>query len=115
MYTYNAKVLQVIDGDTYDLSVDLGFSLNIKIRVRLNGIDTPETTWRAKNEEEKERGIAAKSFVESLVLEKEVTIKSHYLGVYGRYIVDIFLPDSSSLRDVLVENNFEKGFCQKTV
>ena len=95
----------MVDGDTYDLSVDLGFNLDIKIRARLKDFDTPEITWRAKDEEEKKRGFEAKAFVESLILNKEVKIKSHYLGIYGRYVVEIFLQDNSSLKDLLAENN----------
>ena len=73
----------------------------------MKDIDTPETTWRAKNEEEKKRGLETKAFVESLILNKEVKIKSHYLGIYGRYIVDLFL-EESSLKDLLIENNYTK-------
>jgi micrococcal nuclease len=61
-FWYGATILRVIDGDTVDLMVDLGFSVHHKIRVRLYGINTPES--RTKNLKEKELGLKAKKFVE---------------------------------------------------
>ena len=58
MYLYNAKLVRVIDGDTIDAVIDLGFDVWIKKRVRLYGIDTPEP--RTRDLEEKKAGIAAK-------------------------------------------------------
>ena len=63
MYTYFVKSIdRVVDGDTIDISIDLGFDLTKKERVRLAGIDTPET--RTKNPKEKEMGYEAKEFLE---------------------------------------------------
>jgi micrococcal nuclease len=61
-FWYGATVLGVVDGDTVDLMVDLGFSVHHKIRVRLYGINTPES--RTKNLQEKELGLKAKKYVE---------------------------------------------------
>ena len=62
MYEYSIKnVVRVIDGDTVDVEIDLGFSLTKKERIRLAGIDTPET--RTKNDEEKKLGIDAKEYL----------------------------------------------------
>ena len=61
MYIYNAKLDRVVDGDTVDATVDLGFDTWKHIRVRLVGINTPET--RTRDLEEKARGLAAKDFV----------------------------------------------------
>ena len=58
MYTYHAEVLRVVDGDTVDVLIDVGFSTFRKERVRLYGINTPET--RTKDLEEKARGLADK-------------------------------------------------------
>ena len=57
-FCYNAKVLRVVDGDTIDLMVDLGFSIHHKVRVRLYGINTPES--RTRDLEEKALGLKAK-------------------------------------------------------
>ena len=61
-FWYGATILKVVDGDTVDLMVDLGFSVHHKIRVRLYGINTPES--RTKNLQEKELGLKAKKYVE---------------------------------------------------
>ena len=57
-YVYNAKLLRVIDGDTVDALIDLGFDTWVKKRIRLYGIDTPEV--RTRDKEEKKKGVAAK-------------------------------------------------------
>jgi len=59
-FSYGAKPLKVIDGDTIDLMIDLGFNIHHKIRVRLYGVNTPES--RTKDAAEKELGLKAKSF-----------------------------------------------------
>jgi len=61
-FWYGATILNVVDGDTVDLMVDLGFNVHHKIRVRLYGINTPES--RTKDLREKELGLKAKKFVE---------------------------------------------------
>jgi len=61
-FWYGATILNVVDGDTVDLMVDLGFSVHHKIRVRLYGINTPES--RTKDLKEKELGLKAKKFVD---------------------------------------------------
>ena len=65
MYTYNIDVLRVIDGDTIDASIDLGFDVKIKKRVRFMGINTPES--RTRDLEEKKKGLAAKARVAELL------------------------------------------------
>lgn len=59
-FWYGARVLNVVDGDTVDLMIDLGFDIHHKIRVRLYGVNTPES--RTKDAAEKEMGLKAKSF-----------------------------------------------------
>lgn len=61
-YFYRAKLQRVVDGDTVDLLVDLGFDILHKIRVRLHGVNTPES--RTRDLEEKALGLAAKDYVE---------------------------------------------------
>ncbi len=65
MYEYNAKVLRVVDGDTVDVLIDVGFSTFKKERVRLHGINTPEC--RTRDLEEKKKGLAAKDRLETLI------------------------------------------------
>ena len=59
MYEYNAELRRVVDGDTVDVTIDCGFNMHVKERVRLKGINTPE--FRTRDLEEKERGLAAKA------------------------------------------------------
>lgn len=86
MYTYKIKkILKVIDGDTVDLEIDLGFSITIKQRVRLKDIDAPET--RTKDLQEKDRGIISKSWLEiELSREGEWIIETYKEEKYGRIL-----------------------------
>ena len=89
-YEYKATVLRVVDGDTVDALVDLGFSTHRKIRVRLYGIDAPES--RTRDLEEKKRGLAAKARLVEILeeLDNKITIKSHGIGKYGRCLGELF-------------------------
>ena len=83
MYQYIAKLIRVIDGDTVDALVDLGFDVWVKKRIRLYGINTPET--RTRDLEEKKAGIAAKERLETLISECDgiFILESHGVGKYG--------------------------------
>jgi micrococcal nuclease len=85
MYEYKAKLDRVVDGDTVDVILDLGFDVHLFARIRLHGINTPET--RTKDLKEKERGLAAKARVEEL-LPKEFIVQSkeYDRGKYGRIL-----------------------------
>lgn len=107
MYKYKAFVTRVVDGDTYDVSVALGFGIKMDIRVRLHGIDTPET-WRPKTNSEREHGEKATKFVRDLILNKTVSIKTYKLGIYGRYSASVLLPDGRDLVSLLKMSSFEK-------
>ena len=63
MYNYNATVIKVVDGDTFDLDIDLGLGVHRHERVRLNGVNTPETYGVKKESQEYADGMAAKRFV----------------------------------------------------
>ena len=88
MYTYNIELLRVVDGDTIDAKIDLGFDVSVKKRVRFLGINTPES--RTRDLEEKARGLAAKDRVKQL-LEGANTIElnSHGVGKYGRSLGEL--------------------------
>tara|TARA_Y100000004_G_scaffold80492_1_gene90482 strand:+ start:37 stop:372 length:336 start_codon:yes stop_codon:yes gene_type:complete len=94
MYEYNAKVDRVVDGDTVDFIVDLGFNINIKIRTRLVGVDTPERgheDWR-KATEECARLLSSVADVRNASIghpEHWVKIRTEKTGKYGRWLVDI--------------------------
>lgn len=85
-YTYSAKILRVIDGDSYEVLCDVGFRTQIKITVRLFGINTPEIRG-----EEKEEGNKVKSFVKAAIEGKDVLIKTYKSpgDKYGRWLAEI--------------------------
>ena len=91
MYTYNAKVERVVDGDTVDALVDLGFDTWKKVRIRFYGIDAYES--RTRDLEEKEKGLLAKQRVIDILNENnnEFVLKSHGVGKYGRCLGEIFV------------------------
>jgi len=85
MYTYKAKLMRVVDGDTVDAEIDLGFGVFMKQRIRLYGINTPES--RTRDLEEKERGLAAKARLVE-ILGKEFIIETilNKRGKFGRIL-----------------------------
>ena len=96
MYTYKAKLDRIIDGDTVDANIDLGFDISVHKRIRLAGIDSPES--RTRDLEEKEKGLASKARLEELLKDGEFTLESKEVGKYGR-VLGVLLVDD-------VNNNF---------
>ena len=86
MYEYAVKeIVKVVDGDTVDIIIDLGFDLSKKERVRLAGIDTPES--RTRDLEEKKLGLEAKEFLERRLMEcAKLIVKTEKDGKYGRML-----------------------------
>jgi micrococcal nuclease len=90
MYTYKISPLKVVDGDTIDADIDLGFDIKVKKRIRFMGINAPES--RTKDLEEKAKGLAAKDRVKALLDGCEnVQLKSHGVGKFGRCLGEIML------------------------
>ena len=88
MYTYNIELLRVVDGDTIDAKIDLGFDVSVKKRIRFMGINTPES--RTRDLEEKARGLAAKDRVKQLLEGADVIqLESHGVGKYGRCLGEL--------------------------
>jgi micrococcal nuclease len=104
MYTYNAKVERVVDGDTIDDLVDLGFDIWKKVRIRFYGIDTHES--RTKDLEEKKKGLLAKQRVIDILNENnnEIILKSFGVDKYGRCLGEIFVSTlgETSLQKTLI-------------
>ena len=102
MYEYPCKIVRVVDGDTVDVDIDLGFSHWIhNERIRLYGIDTPEC--RTRDAEEKTAGLLAKKFVEdALHVGGTYTLTTKERGKFGRYLGVIMLSDRTSINAVLV-------------
>jgi len=98
MWTYRCKVLKVVDGDTVDVDIDLGFGIWQKNeRVRIMGIDTPES--RTRDKIEKKFGLAAKNKLKSLlgktaVLQTTINKKGEDMkGKFGRVLGDFLIKD----------------------
>ena len=100
-YIYRGKLERVVDGDTIDALIDVGFDVWVKKRIRYKGIDTWES--RTRNLEEKKLGLAAKARNKQLL--EEVSSKSGYfrlksygVGKYGRVLADIFIMDANGVQ-----------------
>ena len=93
MYEYNCKIKRVVDGDTVDVIIDLGFDIFYKSRVRLYGIDTPES--RTRNKDEKVRGLMSKQYLINELEKGQVVIKTHKdkKGKFGRVLGSIMADD----------------------
>ena len=108
MYTYFVKsVDRVVDGDTIDISIDLGFDLTKKERVRLAGIDTPET--RTKNPKEKEMGYQATEFLEMHLMEAtKLTVKTEKAGKFGRMLGWLYKSekDVTSINEIMIDEGY---------
>jgi|TARA_R110002012_G_scaffold271673_5_gene456889 micrococcal nuclease len=107
MYEYEVKeVVRVVDGDTIDVVFDLGFSLFKKERIRLAGIDTPET--RTRDLEEKKLGLEAKEKVEEALTAAELIVcQTEKEGKYGRILGWLFLDGSAgSFNKQLIDEGF---------
>ena len=105
MYKYRCKLLRVVDGDTADVMIDLGFDTWIKSRLRFKGVDTWEK--RTRDKEEKIKGLAATAFTQTYLElnEGKFTIQSFGKGKYGRVLAEIFIDgEEKSLNELLIEN-----------
>ena len=105
-HIYSAKVVRVVDGDTADAMIDLGFDTWVKKRIRFFGVDTWES--RTRNLEEKKKGLAAKAYVKDLLensYEGKFLLKSHGVGKYGRVLGELFVKGHDiSVNELLKEN-----------
>ena len=108
MYEYKVKILKVVDGDTVDVDIDLGFGVVLSDeRVRIMGIDTPES--RTRDKVEKKFGLASKARLKSLlgktgILKTQINKKGEDMkGKFGRILGDFVAEDGRMVTDILVE------------
>ena len=103
---YSCKLVRVVDGDTCDAMIDLGFDTWVKKRIRFYGVDTWES--RTRNKEEKIKGLAAKAYTKDLLENSDdgkFSIISHGVGKYGRVLGELFISgQEKSLNELLKEN-----------
>ena len=107
MYEYSVKVVKVIDGDTVDVDIDLGFGVWIhKERVRLHGIDTPES--RTSDATEKVFGLKAKAFLEKWITAGDVTLRTKTYdakGKFGRILGELWYAGEHNINQKLIDNH----------
>lgn len=105
-YIYTAKIINIVDGDTVDMIVDLGFGTYVKDRFRLARIDTAELN--SKDQAERILAQDAKNWLLH-VLNKEVIFKSIKKDKYGRYLAELYLlNESESLNQQLLDLGLAK-------
>ncbi|MAR21604.1 MAG: hypothetical protein CMD25_06620 [Flavobacteriales bacterium] len=103
MYKYNAKLDRVVDGDTVDALVDLGFDTWKKVRIRMQGMNAPES--RTRDLEEKARGIAAKIRLEELLGSGKFVLQSMGVGKYGRCLGILYVDDVNINKTLITEGH----------
>jgi len=105
MYEYGCKITRVVDGDTVDADIDLGFSIKFQSRIRLYGIDTPES--RTRNLDEKARGKLASKFLEDSIEKAssvKVKTKLDKKGKFGRVLGSI-IADDIDLNQAMIDKH----------
>jgi len=118
MYEYYVKKVEaVVDGDTIDVLIDLGFDILFASRVRLAGIDTPES--RTKDLSEKKLGLEAKEYLKYKLKDaKSVKIKTEKMDSsekYGRILGWIFIDDQTvSINDQMIQDGYAWGYLGDT-
>ena len=109
---YSCKLVRVVDGDTCDAMIDLGFNVWVKNRIRFMGVDAWES--RTRNKEEKVKGLAAKAYVKDLLEnsdEGKFLLKSHGVGKYGRVLGELFVKGhDTSVNELLKENGHASAY-----
>ena len=113
MYEYKAKVTRCVDGDTVDVRIDVGFDILYSSRVRLFGIDTPES--RTRDKIEKKFGLLAKEYLKDFIKEtgKDLIIKTRKdgKGKYGRFLGELFKQgEEKSINTIMVEKGYAVAY-----
>ena len=106
MYEYKCKMVKVVDGDTIDVDIDLGFGVWMRNqRIRMHGIDTPES--RTRDLEEKKYGLAAKDFLIKWTNAGGLTLKTHKddRGKFGRILGEIWCFDTNVNKKMIEEHH----------
>jgi micrococcal nuclease len=114
---YVKKVSKIVDGDTIDVEIDLGFDISFSSRVRLAGIDTPES--RTKDKVEKSLGLESKAYLKDAIESaKTVVIKTEKMDSsekYGRILGWVFLDGSAiSINQKMIDDGYAWGYMGET-
>lgn len=118
MYEYRVKkVTGVVDGDTIDVDIDLGFNISYSQRVRLAGIDTPES--RTSDKAEKVLGLESKEYLKKAIMAAELVVikteKPDSSEKYGRILGWVYLDGSSkSINELMIDAGYAWGYLGDT-
>lgn len=99
MYDYKGIVTKVVDGDTLDIQLDLGFKIYHSIRTRLLNVDAHEI--KSNDPEEKRKAEYEKNYVKNLALDKIVTVNTRKQDKYGRWLSVITLDSGETVNDLI--------------
>lgn len=102
MFEYQGKVFNVVDGDTLDVEIDLGFKIATKQRIRLAHVDTPERS--------QENYAEAKKLVEDLTLNKNVFLRTSKPSKWGYYLAEVITETGQDVAQVLISQNLGKKY-----
>ena len=110
MNEYECQITKVVDGDTVDCLINLGFNIIIRQRVRMYGINTPES--RTRDLEEKAKGIAAKERLEQIFesANNHCLINSYGVGTFGRCLGEFFINGISANRTLIEEGHAKEYY-----
>ena len=115
MYEYRCKVVKIVDGDTVDVDIDLGFGVWLKKeRIRMFGIDTPES--RTRDLDEKKYGLMAKDYITKLLDDEGgIVLKTRKdaEGKYGRILGELWRTTDfadTSINDLMIKNHHEVSY-----
>jgi micrococcal nuclease len=111
-WIYNAEVKKVVDGDTFDIVIDLGFDTLKKGRVRLYGVNTPES--RTSNVEEKQKGLAAKEFTDQWLTRANHKVKIETVidknEKYGRVLAKVWDNEGNCLNTDIIKAGLAREY-----
>lgn len=121
MYEYNIKLTRIIDGDTVEGMIDLGFGIHVKKKIRLSGIDAPETRLQRKikdvmqREKEKQMGLMAKAKLRELLKGQSITVKTELdkTGKFGRVLGTLYTHENETplnINNFLLMNGFAEEY-----
>lgn len=116
LYAYRAHVDRIVDGDTIDLTIDLGFKVTLSLRFRLYGVNAPEIFSTKTDSPEHVKGAAAKKFVEDQLANLSVVYIKTYKDAqekYGRYLCDVAYIDAGGVEHDLATEMVAAGHAVK--
>lgn len=112
MYEYQATINNVVDGDTLDVTIDLGFGISQKQRVRMYGINTPEL--HSKDVMERRAAVSAKTFLEDQTINKRVRLRSvKSKDKFGRYLAEVWPAEglaAESVNEMMIRVGLAKSW-----